>query len=176
MGNTSQAVDTLERLAVQLAGITDAAVQLRQIGSVEGALAAMNAQLQDVTAQLETAKTAVREAQATATEATAQAARTGAAAKMLATSIVAQATTDAARLTSDATENAAKSLDADRAARADQLKVVNGKIATAEQRLADLETKALAKATEVLVSEKRVADAATALEAIQLQARKMVGA
>jgi chromosome segregation ATPase len=59
MSDTSVAVDTLERLAVQLQGIQEAATQLRQIGSFDQAILDRQEQLDTLTKQVAMAEGAL---------------------------------------------------------------------------------------------------------------------
>lgn len=175
MGSTTVAVDTLDRLAVQLAGIQEAAQQLRDIGSFQDAIADLTKQrdrlLADVgaakskqTAQLDEHLKAVDQVKRDAAELTAQAKTAMRDAKAKANAIL-----------TEAAEQAALDLKADRENRETVLKDLQDRIEVEKQKLADLIVETKQATQEAIEVERRVVDATIALEQVQADARKLIG-
>lgn len=176
MGKTSQAVDTLDRLAVQLAGITEAAEQLRKIGSYEGAIEALTAQrdaLQSDTAKAKNELEAIQARITTAKDAGGEIVET---AMARAEKLVKDAEAKTAVIIKSAAEQAALDLQADKAGREDRLKTLTKQLADATKKLTAIQ-ESTAKATqEAEAVERRTAAAQEALEKIQAAAKAIGGA
>lgn len=175
MGKTSLAVDTLERLAVQLSGIQDAAMQLREVGSYEDAIADLAKQREALLNEVGSAKRdlALSQQQTTALvdEATANAERLLAEAE----GKLQEATTHAQQLIDAAQAQAAANLEADKAAREALLKDLQKQVEVERKKLNDLQGKAVVAAKDADAIEQRVGAAHQALEHIQAQARALTG-
>lgn len=175
MGKTTQAVDTLDRLAVQLAGITEAAEQLRKIGSVEGAIEALTGQREAIQEDIATARGKLDALQALIVDAEGAAHTIMQQASAEARAQLDQAKADAEQMVREAKDAAAKTLADERAEREKNLASINTQMTHAKTKLDDLQAKTAKTLAEADAAERKRADAQAALDQVKAAAAKLAG-
>lgn len=175
MGSTTIAVDTLDRLAVQLAGIQEAAKQLREIGPIQDAVADFTKQRDTLLAEIESAKVRHTDLLAEHLQALDQAKRDAAAVKRDAQKLLQDAKESAARIIADAAQQAALDLQADKINREQILQDLQKTIDGEKKQLSELSAKTAQAQTDAKNAEERVHAAREALAAIQEKARLLMG-
>lgn len=175
MSEESQAVDVLERLAVQLEGVQFAAKKLREVVSAKGMLASMQSQMEQAKADLDKAKAAMTAALEEQASARAQASSIVSMAKGEAEKTVKDAHEKAAKILQEATETGATELANARAGHDGKLAGIKKQIADAEKKLKDLGDRTVKATAEAEMAEKRAAEAQASFSAIQEAAAKLAG-
>lgn len=175
MGSTTIAVDTLDRLAVQLAGIQEAAKQLREIGPIQDAIADLTVRRDALLAEVDAAKARHTTVMTEHIQELDQAKRDRNAVTKEAQSIVATAKETAAKIVADAAQQAALDLQADRVNREQILADLQKNIEAEKKRLSDLTVKTAQAQTDAKEAEERARVAKDALASIQAKARALVG-
>lgn len=128
MGKTSIMVDTLDRLAVQLAGIQEAAAKLREIGPFEEAIASLKQQHATLLQEVGDAKLELKATREQAAQ-TVDAARSASSrVAEAADEALREARTQAEQIVSEARKQAADELNEDRGRREDILKDLQAQI------------------------------------------------
>jgi chromosome segregation ATPase len=176
MAKTSHAVDTLDRLAVQLQGIQEAAKQLREIGSVEGAVEALTVQRDALSKDLNKMETRLAELHGLIGEAAKAAKVTTDQAETEARQRLATATHEGDEIIVKATDQAASILAKERETREETLSAVNANIGEAKKKLQKLEASTVEAEHEATAVEARAMAAQDALDKIQAQAKALSGA
>lgn len=168
MGKTELAIDTLDRLAVQLAGIHEAAQQLRSVGSYEGAIETLQRDKAQLEADIVHATQELANVQARSQEAIASAKDAADRMKAMASETLKEAHEKAEQLLQDAGVQAEQKVKAETERRGAALAEIQQKI---EEEMVTLNAtrakidKELARAKAV---EQRVASAQQALDSIQM--------
>lgn len=175
MGSTTIAVDTLDRLAVQLEGIQEAAKQLREIGSFQDAIADLTKQRDQLFAEVVAAKAKQAATLEKHLQAVDQAKQDVRAASDHAEKLVRDAKIHAQAILTEAAEQAALDLKADKDARESVLKDLQRNIERETATLNGLRTQILQAKKDADAIERRTVDATATLERVQEQARKLIG-
>jgi prophage DNA circulation protein len=175
MGSTTIAVDTLDRLAVQLAGIQEAAKQLREIGPIQDAVADFTKQRDALLAEIEAAKIRHTDILAGHLQELGQAKQDAASVKRDAQKLLQAAKESAAKIVADAAQQAALDLQAEKVNREQILKDVQQSIDAEKKQLSELLAKTAQAQTDARDAEERARVATAALEKIQKQARALIG-
>lgn len=175
MGSTTIAVDTLDRLAVQLAGIQEAAQQLRDIGSFQDAIADLTTQRDRLLAEVGSLKTKQAEVLQTHLKAVDAAKQEVRAASDHAEKLVRDAKIHAQAILTEAAEQAALDLKADRTEREVVLKDLRTAIEQETEHLNALRHQIHEAKRDADEVEQRTVSATIALEEVQAQARKLIG-
>jgi chromosome segregation ATPase len=175
MGKTSVAVDTLDRLAVQLTGIQEAAQQLREIGSYQDAIADLTRQRAHLLAEVEAAKANYTVCLQDRDSVLAETQREVMTLISEATERLRAAKEQADEILAAAGERAALDLRADQSNREATLKDLQKLVEAERKNLKDTQDNTTQAAHEAKAIEQRVEAAQQALLAIQAQARAMTG-
>lgn len=179
MSTTSLAVDTLDRLAVQLSGIQEAAKQLRDFGSYEGAIEELKAVKARTLKEIEVAKAELADVKQRSAEAVATAKDAADRMKAMASADMEAASGKAKQIIRDAEAKAAEAITHERNNAQASLAEIQRLVAEEEKKLVALREKATLEAEKMKVIESRTDAAQQALEsiqaAIQAQAKAMAG-
>jgi chromosome segregation ATPase len=167
MGKTTASVDTLDRLAVQLSGIQEAAKQLREIGSYDGAIEELKKQKETLLKEIEVERTTLSELQKTIQASIANAQHEVDEIRNTAASIIDDAKRQATKIVQDAEAKAVQRAATERTKREGDLSGIQKQIDEETIKLNGMKAKTAQALAKIDAIEKRAQDAQQALESIQ---------
>lgn len=175
MGSTSSAVDTLDRLAVQLTGIQEAAKQLRELGPYQDAIDRLKTEHETLLALRRKTAESLDRADADLAKLKADAERFKASVVAEIDGLKKQAKQDVDELMRDAKQRATDELSRQQFQKKATFDKLTEDIASATRRLEQIQNDIAMAEKASVQAEKKAADSRSNLESIQAQLRRLAG-